>query len=159
MSIRKIKASANYERIKNSLELRVARNYALLFAAAAVLTALLVFLINFQLDAGAAAIAAGFMALVLLPFSLFYVHRIFKIYQNLDDYTFTEVTLDRLGHSLYKGMHFSVDLKDWDGQTVQTQTHSLFHTHGIMEPLLEDYVNRTVLVGYNNTTGYVAVIG
>lgn len=159
MWIRKIKASANYERIRNSLELRTAKNYVLVFAAAAVLTALLVFLINFQLDMGVAATTAGFMMLVFLPFVLFYVHRIFKIFQSIDDYTFTEVTLHQLGHSLYKGMHFSVGLKDWNGNTVYTQTHAIFHTHGIMEPLLDDYVNRTVWVAYNNTTGYVVVIG
>ena len=159
MSIRKTKTSANYERIKDSLELRTAIKYAVYYAALAISLALTAFLINFRYDASRALVIAVFLLVVLLPASLFYVRRIFKIFRDIDDYTFTEVTLSRLNSSWYRNMYFSVDLIDWDGQTVQAETNSIFQTHGFMKPLLEDYVNRTVLVGYNNTTGYVAVIG
>lgn len=40
-----------------------------------------------------------------------------------------------------------------------TDTHSIFYARGLVGLLLEDYVNRTVTIAYNEETGMVVVIG
>ena len=38
-------------------------------------------------------------------------------------------------------------------------TNPIFHPIGWEQPLLQDYLNKTVTVGYNRETGMVVVIG
>ena len=111
-------------------------------------------------DAMMAAFGITVMAMALLSFPIFYIYRIFKIYSHIDDYTFTEVVLDKPHGGWGRDtMYFSVTVKDRRGASIPVDTHAIFCTRGAFSPLLEDYINKKVTVAYNNTTEYVVVIG
>ena len=56
-------------------------------------------------------------------------------------------------------MYFTVVIEDAEGNRFPANTHDIFYTHSITGLSLEDYVNKTVEVGYNTETGQVVVIG
>ena len=56
-------------------------------------------------------------------------------------------------------MYFTVVLEEPDGSKLIENTHAIFACHGIMEPLVSDYVNSEVTVALNKRTGMVVVIG
>ncbi len=154
-----IKESPNYPRLKASVEMRFARHNAVLYAVMAGVSALFILLIGSIKSPGAGAAASVMLLLFLSPIALFYVYRIFKIYHHIDAYTFTEAELIRLHSGFNRMMYFTVTVKDRSGRDITVDTHEIFAPHGIMEPLLEDYVGKKVLIGYNNATEYVVVIG
>lgn len=87
--------------------------------------------------------------------------RIFNIFRHSESYHFCKTNLcNPKGGSIRDTIKFTVVLEDPDGNKFAADTHSIFHTHTSMFGLaLEDYVNRTVTVGYNKETGQVVVIG
>ena len=58
-----------------------------------------------------------------------------------------------------KAMYFTVVIEDAEGNRFPANTHAIFFTYSLTGLLLEDYVNKTVEVGYNMETGHVVVIG
>ena len=156
-----VKESANYRRLKESLEMQEAKRNAILLAVVCLFCALMVAASTALADDPAvAAMTITFMLMVLLPFPIFYIYRIFKIYSHIDDYTFTEVVLDKPHGGWGRDtMYFSVTVKDRRGASIPVDTHAIFCTRGAFSPLLEDYINKKVTVAYNNTTEYVVVIG
>ena len=59
-------------------------------------------------------------------------------------------------HAGYKGgVYFTVTVTDRRGNRRQVDTANMFSSG---EPMLEDYVNQKVLIGYNEETELVAVI-
>lgn len=98
--------------------------------------------------------------LILVP--IFGVHfgELRRIYRKAERYRFHQAKLTQ-PHSHYwaRSMYFSVLLQAEDG-TIITRTHSIFGTnrHQI-GPKMEDYLNKTVTVGYNEETEQVVVIG
>lgn len=154
-----VKESANYGRLRNSVEMRVAKHSVALYGGILAFSLMMVAApILMTEDAAMAALGITVILLALIPFPLFYIHRIFKIYSHIDDYTFTEVVLDKPHGGFNRMIYFSVTVKDRFGASIPVDTHEIFYTHG-WEPLLEDYVNKKVLIGYNNVTQYVVVIG
>jgi hypothetical protein len=98
--------------------------------------------------------------LVFLPFYGFYIHRIFQIFRHPEEYIFTRCKLEKFHFSaLWRTACFSVRLEIPEVGIVNDETALIFATHGIVAPVIEDYVNRKVLVGYNRTTGRIVVIG
>lgn len=98
--------------------------------------------------------------LIFLPFYGFYIHRIFQIFRSTEDYVFTRCKLEKFHVSpWWRTACFSVRLEIPEVGIVNDETASIFATHGIVAPVLEDYVNRKVLVGYNRATGRIVVIG
>lgn len=98
--------------------------------------------------------------LVALPFFGFYGYRFFRIFQNPEDYVFTRCKLERFHVSpFWRAACFSVRLEIPEVGIVNDETALIFATHGVVAPVLEDYVNREVLIGYNRTTGRIVVIG
>ena len=98
--------------------------------------------------------------LVFLPFYVFYFRRIFQIFHYPEAYVFTRCKLEHFHFSpFWRTACFSVRLEIPEQGIVNDETAAIFATHGIAAPLLEDYVNREVLIGYNRFTGRILVIG
>lgn len=94
------------------------------------------------------------------PIAFFYIWRIFQIFRKSESYTFYKTTLSQ-PHQKFplKAMYFTVVLEEPDGRKHIEHTHAIFACHGIVEPLVESYVNSTVTIGLNKETGMVVVIG
>jgi hypothetical protein len=98
--------------------------------------------------------------LVFLPFIGFYIWRIIQLFRHPEEYIFTRCKLEKFHFSsFWRSACFSVRLEIPEIGIVNDETALIFATHGIVAPVLEDYVNREVLVGYNRTTGRIVVIG
>ena len=98
--------------------------------------------------------------LTFLPFYCFYIHRIFQIFRYPEQYVFTRCKLERFHFSAFwRTAFFSVRLEIPEIGVINDETAAIFVTHGIAAPVLEDYVNREVLVGYNRFAGRIVVIG
>ena len=94
------------------------------------------------------------------PFVIFYLWRGIQIFRKPESYTFYKTTLSRFHQKFpLKSMYFTVVLEEPDGSKRIENTHATFACHGIIEPLVESYVNSTVTIGLNNETGMVVVIG
>lgn len=98
--------------------------------------------------------------LIVLPFFGFYIWRIFQIFRCPEEYIFTRCKLERFHVSpFWRAACFSVRLEIPGQGIVNDETAVIFATHGVVAPVLEDYVNREVLIGYNRATGRIVVIG
>ena len=99
-------------------------------------------------------------ALVLVPILGVHGWELRRIYRNAEGYRFYQAKLTQPhSHAWGRSMHFTVLLQDNDG-TIVTKTHSIFGTNRYqVGPLMEDYLNSTVTVGYNEETEEVVVIG
>ena len=99
-------------------------------------------------------------ALVLVP--IFGVHswELRRIYRKAEAYRFYQVKLTQPhSHFWARSMHFTVLLPDANG-TIITRTHSIVGTNRYqIGPKMEDYLNKTVTVGYNEETEEIVVIG
>lgn len=100
-------------------------------------------------------------ALVILPFLGFYLWRTIQIFGRPEEYIFCKCKLSSPHQRLWtKGnMYFTVVIEDEELGRFTAQTHAIFESYGIIEPLLETYINRTVTIGYNRQTETVVVIG
>lgn len=99
-------------------------------------------------------------AVIILPVLLFCLWRTFRIFRKAESYTFSRCKLDSpKGGMLRDTIRFTVVVEDREGRSCAVDTHSIFVTHGMFGPLLEDYVNRTATIAYNEETGVVVVIG
>ena len=98
--------------------------------------------------------------LVFLPFYGFYGHRIYQIFRYPEQYFFTRCKLENFHFSaIWRTACFSVRLEIPEIGIVNDETAMIFTTHGPAAPVLENYVNREVLIGYNRFTGRIVVIG
>ena len=104
--------------------------------------------------------AGWFYMALFLPFVLFYLIRAVQILGKPESYRFYKTQLTQ-PHQKYplKSMCFKVVLEDEGVRRYIVDTHAIFAAHGIIGPLMEDYVDRTVTVAYNKETGMVVVIG
>lgn len=99
-------------------------------------------------------------ALVLVPILGVHSWELRRIYRKAEAYRFYPVKMTQPhGHAWVRSMHFTVLLPDKDG-TIVTKTHSIFGTNRYqIGPKMEDYLNKTVTVGYNEETEEIVVIG
>lgn len=100
-------------------------------------------------------------ALVLLPFWIFYICRTLCIFRKPESYIFCRCQLSSVHQRIFSrgAMYFTVLIEDPEGGRFVADTHAIFAAYGIMGPLVEDYINRTVTVAYNRETEMVVVIG
>jgi len=99
------------------------------------------------------------VAIVECPFVLFLLYRIWKIYHRAERYIFQEAELDNPSGSWGRGsIRFTVSVQDSEGRRHWVDTHGIFSTRSLIGPNLEDYVNRKVVVGYNDETETLVVI-
>ena len=97
----------------------------------------------------------------LVPFWCFWIYRSIQILRRVEGYRFYKCRLSSPHQRPFlKGaMYFTVVIEDENGTRFIRDTHAIFQSHGVMDPLLEDYINQTVTVGYNRETEMVVVIG
>ena len=101
------------------------------------------------------------IALVMGPILVFCAIRTCNIFRHVESYHFCKTVLcNPRGGSVRDTIKFTVLIEDADGNKFAADTHSIFTTHrGYSNLALEDYVNQTVTVAYNEETGQVVVIG
>lgn len=149
------------ERLRDSLEMQAAIRYLIM---GTILTVFCIVLgmrelrhLGTEFRILGTAIVTAISALPILLFSLV---RIVRIFRKPESYHFCKTTLSNpKGGNLRHTIRFAVLLEDSEGKKFMADTHSIFYTRGLVGPLLEDYVNKTVTVGYNEETGMVVVIG
>ena len=93
--------------------------------------------------------------------TIFALWRTIRVLRKPDAYIFCSAVLAQPHHSIWwRGtMYFTVVIEDAEGNRFPANTHDIFYTHSITGLSLEDYVNKTVEVGYNEETGQVVIIG
>ena len=146
--------------LKNSLEITTLRRRAILYnilvLAVCFPTALISGLSGGELWLG----LATMLILLLVPVNGFWIFRLWKIFRAPENYRFYKTQLNQpKGGRIRDTIRFTVLLEDEEGRFV-ADTHSIFGTHSsTLFPSLEDYVNQTVTIAYNDETGEVVVIG
>lgn len=103
--------------------------------------------------------AGVLLALTLLGFWIFYIWRIISIFRHPEGYILAECVLSQ-PHCRYRGAYyFTVSFLLPGGEAELLDTHAIFGGGGIIEPIMEDYVNKTAWIAYNPATDMVVVIG
>lgn len=148
----------NRSRLWQSLEMSVIKRDLSLYTITVVVASLISACQHTSLPA---AVSWALFAVLLLPFWGFYLWRIFRIFHKAEKYDFCRSTLDRPHQFFFRRerMYFTVIIEEPDGSKYPTDTHAIFVSHGFIGPLVENYVNSTVTIGYNKETGMVVVIG
>lgn len=100
------------------------------------------------------------VAIVMVPVYIFHGWRIFQIFRAPEEYIFCPCKLSQFHYDyLHKASSFTVVLDVPEMGRQVAETRAIFQSHGLVGPLAEDYVNRTVTIGYNRATQTVVVIG
>lgn len=144
--------SVNRDRLWHSLEMHVLRRDLIMY-----LIAIALFLLITREHWGVGLFLAflGFG-----PFVVFHLWRSFRIFRRLEGYTFYRAKLTQFQQRFpLKTMYFTVVLEEPDGSKQVVETHAIFSSYGVVEPLVGSYANSTVTIGYNKETGQVVVIG
>ena len=98
-------------------------------------------------------------AIAVLPVLIFCAYRTVGIFRKAESCIFRKVLLDRpVGGVLRDTIYFKVRIKRSDGKEIGAMTHAIFQTRGY-GLLMEDYVNKTIMVAYNEETEILTVIG
>ena len=147
------------ERLKASLEVTCARNNLIMYLVAIPLCAAAVMFTKGRSHPEHWAIVSVLAAIMLLPFAVFYIWRIIRIFRKPEGYIFCRTKLSQphpgdMRHTMY----YTVLIDD-DGRKFPTDTHAIFYTHSLVGPTIEEYTNRTVTIAYNRETEMVVVIG
>ncbi len=102
----------------------------------------------------------GWMVLLLfVPFGVYCAWRLIRIFRKADSYIFCRTVLSQPHYShLFGMMYFTVVIEDLEGRKFPADTTAVFRPGGCIPPLVEEYVNKSVTVGYNEETGMVVVI-
>ena len=152
--IQKIKASANYLPLKESVQYRFDRTRFLIMAFSFGFT-LLLFLVTLPYDIDYA-FTLGLVSLGLLAVALHHARWWLGIFRHIDGYIFREVLLEHPRLAPRSGMYFTVCFHNSHGELIQRDTSSMFFS--TEEPNWKEYNNQTVLIGYNEETDRVVVI-
>lgn len=105
-------------------------------------------------------IIPAMLIIVVVPFLIFLACRTYAIFEKAEDYFFCKATLDSpFGGFSRHSIGFHVTLTDERGVKYKVDTRAIFHTSSVIGANLEDYVNHTVTVAHNPTTGSTVVIG
>ena len=150
------------QQLRDSLDIAVLRRDLILVAGVDVLV-----LVIFAFTAGgianqefllAAVLVCGITIIPVLGYSLWVA---VKIFQQPDGYVFGRCKLSQPHqYRLSRGaMYFTIVFEYPNGEKEILNTRPIFASYGIAGPLLEDYINKTVEVAYNEDTGSVVVIG
>ena len=149
------------EKLDNSLEVSTIRQWIPIELATILLVCGIHYLTNLNAywEVGPLAIYGLVAALVLIPIFGVHLWELRRIYRKYEACKFYQVKLTQPHGSYWRSMNFTVLLRDEDG-TIITRTHSIFGTtKSQIGPKMEDYLNKTVTVAYNEETGEVVVIG
>ena len=107
------------------------------------------------------AMMAAFVSVLFVPILGFWLLRIWRIFQSLEEYVFCPTELDQ-PHSYplnRNSFAFMAVIEEPQGKRFAVETHSIFRVRNIPGPKLRDYVGRTVTLAWNPRTDMVVVIG
>ena len=147
------------ERLRSSLEMRTIRNNMLIMIP---LAPLMMWTLTRSFSGTDLLIVSAIIcAITILPFLIFYMVRIFRIFRKPEHYIFCRTKLTAPHAGSWRGsMYFTVLMEDpADGRKFIVNTHEIFSTRSITDLNLEEYINSTVTIAYNRETEMVVVIG
>lgn len=153
--LQRIKDSPNYPRIKNSVEFKAQRRHAL-FVWICTAAVLLLAVLTGPGKNPKSTVSLAIMLPFVILYSLYYVYRVGVLFWKMERWSFSETTLDRPHMGYKSGAWFTVTVRDRSGRELEKETSKIFSTGA--GPIFEDYVNRRVLIAYNDETDTVAVI-
>lgn len=155
-----IKESPHYLRLKNSVQYRYDRRQFVIFSViigiSFVIMLPLVFLVGSSNEDAAAFVMVMFLMMGYFVGWLFITYHWLEIFRHIDSYIFFQARLDQPHVSGRGGASFTVEFTDRHGKTIKRDTSQMFSSQ--WEPYLEDYINQTVLIGYNEETDRLVVI-
>ena len=158
--MQKIKDSPHYSRLKESVEYRFDRKQVIIMASVFGGYFLLILLVCLPAVGNAAWDVLGVMMLIMLliflPIVAYFVYHWLEIFLRIDSYVFREVVLNRPQVATRGRVKYTVTFTDRHGKSLTRDTSRMFTSQ--TQPLLEDYNNQTVLIGYNEETDRVVVI-
>ena len=145
-------------RLRHSLEFKRLWNYFIVTTVILSLFALFTVLKNPEAGWGIAAIIYGLM---LAPYLIFCMIRTINIFRRAERYAFCKATLATPHGGLMRDtIYFTALVIDPDtDEKFFADTHAIFFSRGIFQPLMDDYANATVTLAVNRETGMVVVIG
>ena len=152
------------EKLDNSLEVSTIRLWVKIELGMVLLVCGLHFLSTFlnryrYMDVNPWAFYGFVAAIVLVPMFGVHAWELRRIYRKYEACRFYKAKLSQPHGSWFRSMYFTVLLRDEDG-TIITRTHSIFGMSKYQwGPIMEDYLNKTVTVAYNEETDEVVVIG
>ena len=141
-------------KLKCSLEIAHIRTALVVwsFLVAAYVTALTLFW-------GGLTVTAALCGAFLLPLWIAYGWRYFRVFREMEHYTFHKATLHQPKANTFHAFYFTVELDTPENGRITVKTSSIFLARGWLGPLMQDYVNREVTIAYNEETGLVVVMG
>ena len=144
--------------LRNSLEFKQLWNY---FIVTAVILSLFLLFAVWRNPGEGIGLAAIIYGVLIAPYLIFCIIRTVNIFRRAGDYAICKATLSQPhGGLLRDTMYFTALVIDPDtGEKFFADTHAIFFTRGIFQPLMEDYANTTVTLAVNRETGMVVVIG
>ena len=161
--IQKMKNSPHYPQLRQSLEYYHCRKQ---FIISSIICGILVIPTYLLLFLGVDGHGNDAKLVIHVMLSIFYLgywiytgHRWLGIFRHMDDYMFFPVTLTKpiVSHSRYSAsVRYTLTFPNSQGEIITRETSSMFHSYS--DPCLQDYNNRTVLVGYNEETDRLVVI-
>lgn len=158
---RKMKESPNFQRIRGSLDHIHGRRQVLIisciFGPVLLLFLPVLILVAEHPDGIAGALMTMLWMFVLLGFWAYLLYKWVQIYLHIDSYIFCQAKLDHPHVRGRGGTYYTVEFTDRHGNRLQRDTVDMFTSSA--EPYLEDYNNQTVLIGYNEKTDRLVVIG
>ena len=145
-------------RLRSSLEFKQLWSW---FIVTAVILSLFLLFAVWRNPGEGKGIAAIVYGLFIAPYLIFCTIRTVSIFRKADRYAFCKATLSQPHGGLIRDtMYFTALAVDPDtGEKFFVDTHAIFFTRGICQPLMEDYANTTVTLACNRETGMVVVIG
>ena len=107
------------------------------------------------------AMMALFVSLLFLPVLLGRLWRVGRIFRSVGEYVICPTELTQPRHApLMPGMFTFCGVVQTEAQgRFLVETSAIFAGRGIIQPLMEDYLGRTVTVCWNRETNVVVVIG
>ena len=147
-----------HARLRSSLEFKQLWGY---FLITAVILSLFLLFAVWRNPGEGMGIAATVYGLFIAPYLIFCTIRTVSIFRRAERYVFCKATLSQPhGGLLRDTMYFTALVIDPEtGEKFFADTHAIFFTRGIFQPLMEDYANTTVTLAVNRETGMVVVIG
>lgn len=150
------------QKLKCSVDMAYVRLNITIYCCFLLLGLLIVFLHpNLHFTPTDLLICVGTMAFSGLIFLIPALVILFRIYKDITGYRLYKATLSQPHGGFPRGfMYFTVVLEDPDGSRFIVNTNTIFQSYGTsFGPSMENYVNQTVTVAYNEDTGEVVVIG
>ena len=147
-----------HARLRSSLEFKQLWSY---FLITAVILSLFLLFAVWRNPGEGMGLAATVYGLFIAPYLIFCTIRTVSIFRKTERYAFCQATLSQPHGGLVRDtMYFTALVIDPNtGEKFFADTHAIFFTRGMFQPLMEDYANTTVTLAINRDTGMVVVIG